>query len=236
MEWVNSDSEHDYEKEEKCCQNDPEIDAPPRDFEFHFDMRTLTELIIHTGYEDRLPDNGEDGEWFHHPYMTPLTVGGRVVMPEEVDFDLQEVLDEKAHNACDDVEEVQDVGFATVGKYDVTFKDPPTTGNPAPLSTLFKHYKPDNGDPLTYRNEVATTRKKLAQEVNEICDATGYSYEFNSGLCLRLHRCETPMEINRWIYQQSYCGCFSPTGIFKIAYIERNNHKILITYFDAESG
>jgi len=217
------------------------------------DMKDLTEFIICSGYERRLIQGAStlgsnyinwDDEWWGDfgESMVPLSAGGRLISPEELDPTLAQKMhcgpDEDEDN--EDNEDEDDDDDDDEDEYEAGFWRkrnalPTKSVNPAPIEDLFMRYADENGDPTAWRDALATTRAQLYQEVREICKDSNNLYEIDNGLCLRLKDCFSPLSIGRWLKKQFYCGCFDylPMGF---TLIEGNQHKILIVEADGESG
>ena len=199
------------------------------------EMKNLTAIVIGAGYERRLFQNGETLigtrtiDWWtrsldNYTYLTeciPLTAGGRLISPEELDENLA----------------------IKMGFYEPEIKWnkhgalPNNIVEPAPIVDLFQSYNEAKPiPPDLYRDAIATTRKQLADEIIALCCATGHKYDIDSKLCVGLQHCAKPLDISAWMEDQSYCGCFSETGIMDMSYVCDDKHKILIVTYDGESG
>lgn len=197
-----------------------------------FDMRNLTELIIYTGYENRLvAGNDTFGldpfSWFtwdeeNYSYltnMTPLMTSGRIICPEEIDIDLAKTLNL----------DQEDTDFWREKKCYPSFN---VETFPSSIDELFLKYSKKRGNPQIWRDRCATRRIQLIEELRKICYDNDLQEPFENGLCLRLNQCFTPFDITAWLTKQFYCSVFNPTGIYQIIYTETTEHRILAVKYD----
>lgn len=209
---------------------------------FKLEMENLTELIICTGYEERLIEGevglGNEINWFTHDPecgyaedMTPILAGGRLITPEEIDPQLAEVMGIDEYGCTYDDVDDKSGGWC---KRSATAM---TQASPVPYTELIFLYDPEEDkDPVGRRDSHLAARIKLSKEVKELCESSGQSYAIEKGLCLHLEKCFGPLQIANWLKEQFYCACFSPLGIYDMSYIQNESHRILIVNYDAESG
>lgn len=180
----------------------------------------LTELIVCSGYEERL--TRDEANWdslrdlYSNNKVTPLTTGGRILTPEEVDNNLAAALGRRAN-----------YNRVTSKSNDMCETDE--------LFTIFDVDK-SSLKSTVWRNRQMAKRNQLIKEVREICSHYNQDYSFDSGVCFRLKHCMTPFALVYWLKKRNYCGCFSIVNTISMNYIACDDHNILIMDIDAESG
>lgn len=224
----------------------------------------LTTIILGAGYEHRLiqgmsnlGDGSNSIEWWlgdsMYTYLqdaTPLTAGGRLISPEEIDSSLAEALNLDPSSGFYDgddtnIKSAQELELKNSGheemigdwiRWGIHKSTPNTFVNPAEYDKLFVSYGSNKTNPEKYRDTLATTRAQLATEIKELCYSSGHRYSFDKMLCVALNKCHKPLDIGKWLKTQFYCGFFSTTGIMSISFIQNDKHKVMIINYDGESG
>lgn len=197
-------------------------------------FKDLTELIVYTGYEDRLvqgrnisSDHEDPFSWFtrdkdndYNEIMTPLLTGGRIIYPEELDKNLSKSLKIKTDVKWKDYE-----------------REIPEDVQPCSIDDLFSPYEFKSGKAEKIANSNFARRIKL---VNGLKDIMGKDKDlrhiFREGLILRLRDSPDPLSILSWIEDNNYFSGASALEFDEITIIQDKDHKILIVHYDAESG
>jgi hypothetical protein len=201
-------------------------------FTLRTSMQDLTELIVHTGYEERLISgvkNSEDVKlkWFTtdedgdlYTTMTPLLAGNRIIYPEELDPALAKALS---------ISKKVDWGAYT--------RKVSKKAKSAEVEDIFNNFEGKKEDAVNVADTNLLTRLSLIEEVKNIMkDSEELKYIFESGLLLRLNKAAKPLNILQWLEEQNYFSGASALDIIDISFIHEGEHKIMIVRLDAESG
>ena len=186
----------------------------------HIAFDELTELIVCSGYEERLTRNVANWDSLYDINMdygaTPLITGGRIITPEEVDDNLATALGRRAN-------------------YKRVTSD---SNDMCDMDELFTRFDADDTilKSTVWRDRQMARRIKLINEVREICHQNKQKSAFELGVCFCLNKCMRPFELVNWLKNIEYCGCFSLGNTTSISHIVSNGHNILVMYIDAESG
>jgi hypothetical protein len=231
----------------------------------------VTAVVFCTGYERRMRRGhstfGRDFDWNGDIFdptcprgFVPLTAGGRIISPEEIDTRWCPILDISEEDGrgrppfTDDLD-VYDSNNPVPEPWDKHDCSYPSDTAPASLDDLFGSPRfagsPSGtlrSNPIAdrhLRDSLMAARVEMAREIRSICERGGAQYEFERGLCM-LTETSYVFELAGWMREKNYCACFNQFSMHDIRCIRARavnspqriagEHYILVASFDAESG
>ena len=233
---------------------------------FDFDMSSLTELIVCSGYENRIVKNGEtfcsyvliDWEppgFTWSPFnaaMTPLCAGGRVISPEELDSGLACAMGIDENGLPEERKETDesDLDSRDTEENPWTTHSPRTlsepicpTMQPAPINRIFEKYNPADPEdnkytgPLSPRDFRDSLVITRARLLQEVRDICRANNSSASEDGLVLRLNKCRCPLEIGHWIQEHKYCEGdPYDIYRMSHIESGDHRILIVHYEAESG